>query len=161
MDDDLSVEIEFADLYLDSFDPVMSNAELKRRTSFDGLVQKYSRKLEECTMLVIVHPNWWNAPPAILKGFIDRVFRTGVAYDFKGADFEKKQHKPALSGKRMYVVSVSDLDDDTLIHDFWKNVSEYSGMDFEFTGIKGMRDLGHTQRQQHIESVTTYIREHI
>ena len=36
--------------------------------------------------IVIVHPNWWGQPPAILKGWIDRVFRAGVAYRFEEGD---------------------------------------------------------------------------
>jgi putative NADPH-quinone reductase len=36
--------------------------------------------------IVIVHPNWWGQPPAILKGWIDRVFRPGVAYRFEEGD---------------------------------------------------------------------------
>ena len=30
----------------------------------------------------MVHPNWWGMPPAILKGWVDRVLRPGVAYRF-------------------------------------------------------------------------------
>ena len=30
----------------------------------------------------MVHPNWWAMPPAILKGWVDRVFRQGVVYEF-------------------------------------------------------------------------------
>jgi putative NADPH-quinone reductase len=33
-----------------------------------------------------VHPNWWGQPPAILKGWIDRVLRPGVAYTFAEGD---------------------------------------------------------------------------
>ena len=32
--------------------------------------------------LIVVHPNWWSQPPAILKGWMDRVLRQGVAYEF-------------------------------------------------------------------------------
>jgi putative NADPH-quinone reductase len=35
---------------------------------------------------VIVHPNWWGQPPAILKGWVDRVIRPGVAYAFEEGD---------------------------------------------------------------------------
>ena len=36
--------------------------------------------------LVVVHPNWWGQPPAILTGWIDRVVRSGVAYRFDEGD---------------------------------------------------------------------------
>ena len=35
---------------------------------------------------MIVHPNWWGQPPAILKGWIDRILRAGVAYEFAEGD---------------------------------------------------------------------------
>jgi len=35
---------------------------------------------------VIVHPNWWGQPPAILKGWVDRVIRPGLAYEFLEED---------------------------------------------------------------------------
>ena len=33
-----------------------------------------------------MHPNWWGQPPAILKGWIDRIIRPGVAYEFLEGD---------------------------------------------------------------------------
>ena len=36
--------------------------------------------------IIIVHPNWWGMPPAILKGWIDRVLRPEVAYRFVEGD---------------------------------------------------------------------------
>ncbi len=33
-----------------------------------------------------MHPNWWGQPPAILKGWVDRVIRPGVGYHFEEAD---------------------------------------------------------------------------
>lgn len=157
---DFGTQLVYADLYKDGFNPVLDSAELKRRSSFDPLVQKYTRNLEECTMLVIIQPNWWNAPPAILKGFVDRVFRSGVAYDFKGADFETKKHTPALSGKRLYVVSVSDSEDDSQLDMFWKKIADYTGMDFEFKGIRNIRDISHSRGKLMIDDIVRYIREY-
>ncbi|HDQ04383.1 MAG TPA: flavodoxin family protein, partial [Deltaproteobacteria bacterium] len=34
----------------------------------------------------VVHPNWWGQPPAILKGWVDRVLRPGIAYEFLEGD---------------------------------------------------------------------------
>jgi NAD(P)H dehydrogenase (quinone) len=34
----------------------------------------------------IVHPNWWGQSPAILKGWVDRVIRVGVPYEFEEGD---------------------------------------------------------------------------
>ena len=49
-------------------------------------MKQHCREISEADGIIIVHPNWWGMPPAILKGWIDRVFRPGVAYQFKEGD---------------------------------------------------------------------------
>jgi putative NADPH-quinone reductase len=45
-------------------------------------VEAHCRHLARADLILVFHPNWWGQPPAILKGWIDRVFRPGVAYDY-------------------------------------------------------------------------------
>ena len=45
-------------------------------------MQEYVQDLLRSDALVIVHPNWWGKPPALLSGWIDRVLRFQVAYTF-------------------------------------------------------------------------------
>ena len=45
-------------------------------------MKNHCREIAAADGIVIVHPNWWGQPPAILKGWIDRVIRPGVAYEF-------------------------------------------------------------------------------
>ena len=53
----------------------------------DPLVRAHIAQLRESDLLAVVHPNCWGAPPAIVKGWIDRVFAPDAAYAFeKGAD---------------------------------------------------------------------------
>jgi len=52
-------------------------------------------KFSEASGIVIVHPNWWGQPPAILKGWVDRVLRPGVAYEFTEGDQGKVSPKIA------------------------------------------------------------------
>jgi NAD(P)H dehydrogenase (quinone) len=53
-----------------------------RDADLPPLVAVHCRETAAADGLVIVHPNWWGMPPAILKGWIDRVLRPGVAYRF-------------------------------------------------------------------------------
>ncbi len=39
-------------------------------------------EIGEADGIIIVHPNWWSAPPAIMRGWVDRVLRPGRAYNF-------------------------------------------------------------------------------
>jgi putative NADPH-quinone reductase len=59
---------------------------LGKKTSADPLVALYAKELLESDVLVFIHPNWWGQPPAILKGYIDRVIRPPYAYDFPPED---------------------------------------------------------------------------
>lgn len=52
----------------------------------DSLVRKHCDEMSKAEGIIIVHPNWWGQPPAILKGWVDRVIRAGVAYEFLEGD---------------------------------------------------------------------------
>jgi NAD(P)H dehydrogenase (quinone) len=104
----LEAKILFHDLYRESFDPVLSEEEIRRRFSFDEVVRGYAREAEEADGYAFVHPDWWGMPPALLKGWLDRVFRPGVAYDYEGEEFTRKQRIPLLSGRRALVVATTD-----------------------------------------------------
>ncbi|MBI9108779.1 MAG: NAD(P)H-dependent oxidoreductase [Spirochaetales bacterium] len=69
------------DLYLENFDPVLTGNELGFNKSEDPLVNQYADELMASDFLFFVHPNWWGQPPAVLKGYIDRVIRPPYAYD--------------------------------------------------------------------------------
>lgn len=74
--------VRFHDLYAEGFDPLIAAEELVTRVSDDPLVEQHCAELSQAEGLIIVHPNWWGQPPAILKGWLDRVIRPGVAYDY-------------------------------------------------------------------------------
>ncbi len=81
----------YHDLYEESFDPVMTTAESMEHPSTDPLVQKYSTELAESDGIIVIHPVWWGEPPAMVKGWIDRVFTAGKAYRFEmpeGGEFK-------------------------------------------------------------------------
>jgi NAD(P)H dehydrogenase (quinone) len=75
-------EIVYHDLYAERFDPILPDAEIPKNAELDPVVAQHCRELVEADGFVIVHPNWWGQPPAILKGWLDRVLRQGVAYEF-------------------------------------------------------------------------------
>lgn len=77
-------QVDFIDLYADDFDPRLSAAERAAyfQPGYDSApVADYARRLVAATNLVFVFPQWWGNCPAVLKGFFDRVFVPGVAYD--------------------------------------------------------------------------------
>jgi NAD(P)H dehydrogenase (quinone) len=74
--------VRLHDLYEESFDPVQRSGESGNRGSDDELVERHCADLVAADLILVFHPNWWGQPPAIMKGWIDRVFRPGVAYDY-------------------------------------------------------------------------------
>ena len=76
--------VDLLDLYQDGFDPRLTEQE--RRGYFDtpygtAAVDAIVARLRAADGLILVFPQWWFNFPAILKGFFDRVFAPGVAFD--------------------------------------------------------------------------------
>jgi NAD(P)H dehydrogenase (quinone) len=78
--------VVFHDLYREGFDPLLPHAEFRREAVLPQAIARHGEELSQAGGIVIVHPNWWGQPPAILKGWIDRVIRPGVAYEFLEGD---------------------------------------------------------------------------
>ncbi|MHB8916717.1 MAG: NAD(P)H-dependent oxidoreductase [Desulfocucumaceae bacterium] len=79
-------DVCFHDLYQEGFDPVLKYEEIPREAPLSPLVEDHCREISTVGGIIIIHPNWWGQPPAILKGWIDRVIRPGVAYEFREGD---------------------------------------------------------------------------
>jgi len=79
-------EVIFHDLYAEKFDPILLEKEIPKEAELEPLIETYCQELAEADGIIIIHPNWWGQPPAILKGYIDRVIRAGVAYEFLEGD---------------------------------------------------------------------------
>lgn len=152
--------VKSTDLYNDwnsvPFDPILMDYEIPANTK--RLNDKFREKcndLAEAEGLVIVHPNWWDAPPAILKGYVDRVFRPRVAFTFNN-------DKPVgLLGniKMAYVLTTANTPSTPLrpqLRLFWKDV-------FRFCGIHGLYygsfDVLNSTRDEKTEWMDRQIRE--
>ena len=75
-------EVNFHDLYAEKFDPLLPAVELLRGAILPPEIQRHCDEIVPADAIVVVHPNWWGQPPAILRGWQDRVLRMGVAYRF-------------------------------------------------------------------------------
>jgi putative NADPH-quinone reductase len=75
-------EVIYHDLYEEGFDPILPHGEILKDASVDDVVRKHGEEVATADGYVVVHPNWWSQPPAILKGWMDRVLRQGIAYEF-------------------------------------------------------------------------------
>jgi len=70
------------DLHAEKFDPLLPFEEIPMNAALPPEIEAQSREIAAADGIIVVHPNWWSQPPAILKGWLDRVLRPGVAYKF-------------------------------------------------------------------------------
>ncbi|MDO9036106.1 MAG: NAD(P)H-dependent oxidoreductase [Methanoregula sp.] len=96
------------DLYAEDFDPLLPLLEIARDAALPPLVAEHCMEIAAADGIVIVHPNWWGMPPAILKGWIDRVFRPGVAYHFADTDSGEGIPVGLLAAKAVIVFNTSN-----------------------------------------------------
>ncbi|MCF8043495.1 MAG: NAD(P)H-dependent oxidoreductase [Desulfarculaceae bacterium] len=82
----LGHEVVLRDLHAEGFDAVLDREEIAEDAALAPAIEGHCRDLEQAQGIVIVHPNWWGMPPAIMKGWIDRAFRPGRAYRFVEGD---------------------------------------------------------------------------
>jgi NAD(P)H dehydrogenase (quinone) len=79
-------EIFFHDLYAEKFDPLLPAKEIPEEFPLPPDIERHCREIAGAEGIIIIHPNWWGQPPAILKGWVDRVIRPGIAYEFLEGD---------------------------------------------------------------------------
>jgi len=78
--------VVFHDLYQEGFPPLLTGDEIASGAGLPPEVSAHCREIAGADGIVIVHPDWWGQPPAILTGWVDRVLRPGVAYSFLEGD---------------------------------------------------------------------------
>jgi putative NADPH-quinone reductase len=125
------------DLYAEKFDPVILYPEIPKDGKVDAMVKKHCVELANSDAIIIVHPNWWGQPPAILKGWIDRVIRPGVAYAFEEGDDGEGVPLGLLKAETAIVINTSNTSETRETEVFkdpletlWKNCI------FDLCGVK-------------------------
>lgn len=130
-------EIVFHDLYVENFDSILPGGEIPGDAELTAEVATHCDELVEADGVVVVHPNWWGQPPAILKGWIDRIVRPGVAYEFLENDKGEGVPNGLLKAKTAIVFNTSNTESEreqNLFKDpletIWKNCI------FDLCGVK-------------------------
>jgi NAD(P)H dehydrogenase (quinone) len=103
-------QVFFHDLYGEHFDPLLLFEEIAREASLPDSISRHCSEISAADGIVIVHPNWWGQPPAILKGWVDRVIRPGVAYEFLEGDSGEGVPKGLLKAKTAVVFNTSNTE---------------------------------------------------
>ena len=131
---DLDKKYAVLDLYKMKFNPVLGADEMLNRDpeKTDKQIKEIQKKITDSDMLIFIYPVWWNGMPAMMKGFIDRVFSSGFAFKYVG-----KMPKPLLKGKKAIVFTTtgtSKLLSCLFLGNRWKTVIARDNLGF--CGIK-------------------------
>jgi NAD(P)H dehydrogenase (quinone) len=129
---ELGHKVIYHDLYKEEFDPILPEQEISKEGESDPVVNKHCKEILSADGIIIIHPNWWGMPPAILKGWIDRVLRPGVAYEFTEEDHGEGVPVGLLKMQTALVFNTSDTSkerEDNIFLDpletLWKNCIFY------------------------------------
>jgi len=77
------ISFNVLDLYADHFNGQYTADEYhlyRQGKTLDPLVKSYETQLRHCERLIFICPIWWNDVPAIVKGFVDVVFKRNLFY---------------------------------------------------------------------------------
>ena len=92
-------EVDLLDLYAEKFEPVLT-AEGRRNYHDVSInragIETYVERLQRAEGIVVQFPVWTFGPPAMLKGFFDRLMMPGVAFDLS----DPAKVKPMLDNLR-------------------------------------------------------------
>ena len=129
--------VVFHDLYKEEFNAVLNTDEMPKNGVIDDTIKKHCADLVNSDGIIIIHPNWWGQPPAILKGWIDRVIRPGIAYEFEERDKGEGVPIGLLKAKTALVFNTSNTSEEREKNIFkdpletiWKNCI------FDLCGVK-------------------------
>jgi len=100
--------VSFHDLYAEYFGPLLVSKEIPKDAVLPEPVKNHCEEIRQADGIIVIHPNWWGQPPAILKGWIDRVIRPGIAYEFLEGDAGEGIPKGLLKAEVAVVFNTSN-----------------------------------------------------
>lgn len=162
-------EIRFHDLYGEKFDPILPAEEIPKDAPLPRTVELHCSEISQADGIIIIHPNWWGQPPAILKGWIDRVIRPDVAYEFLDGDGGEGVPNGLLQARTAVVFNTSNTGSEreqTIFGDplelLWKNcIFDLCGVEQFYRRMFNIVVTSSTdQRKNWIEEVGRTIADH-
>ncbi len=111
-------DVVFHDLYAENFNPLLLAEDFVTKDEIKAEIKQYCEEIAEADGIIIVHPNWWGQPPAILKGWVDKVIRQGVAYEFLEGDSGEGIPNGLLKASSALVFNTSNTIKEREINEF-------------------------------------------
>jgi NAD(P)H dehydrogenase (quinone) len=97
-------ELQIRDLYKIGFNPVLGSGDFAeiQKGSVSPDIREEQGSISASDVIIFVYPLWWSGMPAMLKGYIDRVFNDGFAFRIAEAGIEG-----LLKGKKVFLVTTT------------------------------------------------------
>lgn len=117
--DRIGVDYTVRDLYQMNFNPVMSPTDLHKVEAHQvsGDIEEEQQVITEADTLIMIYPVWWWSQPAILKGYIDRVFTHHFAFRY-----EENGPVGLLTNKKAIVFTTTRESDEEMKQDGFDQV---------------------------------------
>ena len=132
--------VECRDLYAINFNPILSARDLAAvgsgRAAKD--IRHEQAAIRRADVITLIAPLWWSGFPAMLKGYLDRVFCAGFAYVIK-----RGEYLPGLAGKKGVIITTSAASKEELRSDGRLRAFKviYNEGLMQFCGIEMVRHL--------------------
>ncbi|MDM5157083.1 NAD(P)H-dependent oxidoreductase [Bacillus sp. DX1.1] len=153
-------EVRVRDLYALNFNPVLATDDFISfsQGNTPAEIEEEQKHIAWADVITFIYPVWWAGLPAILKGYVDRVFSHGFAYAYSENGIEK-----LLSGKKGLLLSTMGNTKEAYtangMFEAMKKTTD-AGI-FEFTGIETLEHTFYTSvpsvddaaRKQYLEEV--------
>src|SRR5262249_27458513 len=100
-------EVAATDLYRERFDPAMSVSERRSYCTApcdDTMVSAHTALLRRVNGIILCFPHWWFSMPAMPKGYFDRVWAPGIAFE---CDLAKGYIRPLLTHIKLFGVATT------------------------------------------------------
>lgn len=161
-------DTKFVDLYREKFNPVLSAADFEALGGGSALqdVRKEQDLVTWADVITFIYPVWWSSLPAMLKGYIDRVFAYGFAY-VAG----EEGYRGLLGGKKAILLSTSGTPSEIYsqngMHDSMKHAQDdgvfrFSGFDdvkhYFFGAVPSVED---EKRRAYLAEIEKVIKENL
>ncbi len=122
-------DVTFHDLCAEGFEPLLPPGEESRGAELSPEIAAHCEEVSWAEGFVIIHPNWWGMPPAVLKGWVDRVLRVDTGYRFEEqGDCGEGVPRGLLRAERAVVFNTADTPAEREVEVFgdpletiWKN----------------------------------------
>jgi NAD(P)H dehydrogenase (quinone) len=163
-------QVAFHDLYAECFDPILNSSEILKDAVLPIELESHCREISNADYIVVIHPNWWGQPPAILKGWVDRVLRPGTAYNFLDGDNGEGIPVGLLKAKVALIFNTSNTPTEREVKAFGDPLETlWNNCIFDLCGVKIFhREIFNVvitstaeQRQQWLSTVQDVVRRYL